>query len=193
MDFKKLSLILLVSSFFFIPVAYGMEEDKQQIVHTKPKVEQRLKELGIELPVLPKGNAKFVPFKIVNSTVYISGQLPVCDGTLQYKGKLGKELSIEEGQEAAKLCTYNVLTYLKEACKGDLDRVQEGVELLVLVNSTDDFILQPQVANAASELINTIFGDNGQHTRAAFSSNSLPSGAAVEIKAIFKLKETSKL
>ena len=193
MKFKKLSLTLLVSIFFLMPAAYAMEEDKQQIVRVKPKVEQRLEELGIKLPVLPKSNAKFVPFKIVNSMVYISGQLPVRDGTLQYKGKLGKELSIEEGQEAAKLCTYNILAYLKDACEGDLERVQEAVRLGVWVNSTDDFTDQPKVANAASELINSIFGENGQHVRAAVGSKSLPFGAAVEIEALFALKGASKL
>lgn len=191
MKFTKLCLSLIVLG--SISMAYGMEEDEQKRVHAKPKVEQRLEELKIKLPVPAKSVASFVPFKIIDSLVFISGQLPVSDGALEYKGKLGKEFKVEEGQEAAKLCTYNILAYLKDACEGDLDRVQEAVRLGVWVNSTDDFTDQPKVANAASELIKSIFGENGQHVRAAVGAKSLPFGAAVEIEALFALKKASKL
>jgi len=194
MKIKKLCLTLIASSFFSIPMAYGMEDDTQrQVVQVKPKIEGRLEELKIKLPTPAKTATSFVPFKIIDNMVYISGQLPVCDGTLLYKGKLGREFKIHEGQKAAKLCTYNILAYLKEACDGDLDRVQECVRLGVWVNSTDDFEDQPKVANAATDLINAIFGENGLHVRAAVGSNSLPFRAAVEIDAIFVLKKMSKL
>ena len=193
MKFTKLCLTLIVSSFFLIPVAWAMEEDKQQIVNTKPKIESRLQELGIKLPDPAKPVSSFIPYVITGSNVYISGQLPVSEGTLQYKGKLGKDLKLKDGEEAAKICIYNVLAYLKSACEGDLERVQKCVRLGVWVNGTDDFMDQPKIANAASALINSIFGEKGQHVRAAVGSNSLPFGAAVEIEALFKLEEMSKL
>ena len=128
------------------------------------------------------------PFKIINKMLYISGQISVDkDGNL-IKGKLGKDMSIEEGKRAAKLCAINIISQVKKACNGDLEKVANCIKLTGYVNSSENFVDQPKVINGASELISSAFGDLGKHTRAAVSANSLPLGVAVEVDAIFELK-----
>ena len=150
-------------------------------------IENKLKELDIELPKAPDPVGAYVAFKKTGKLIFISGQLPIGkDGNL-IKGKIDKELSLTDGQKAAKLCAINILAQAKKAAGGDLDKIKSCIKITGFVNSTDDFVDQPKVINPASEVISTVFGNNGKHARAAVSTNSLPLGAAVEIDAIFEL------
>jgi enamine deaminase RidA (YjgF/YER057c/UK114 family) len=146
-----------------------------------------LKKLNIEIPDAPDPVGAYVAYKIIGNLLYISGQLPVgMDGKI-IKGKIGKDLTIENGQEAAKLCVINIVAQVKKALHGDLSKVKNCIKITGFVNSTDDFKDQPKIINAASEMLTSIFGECGKHTRAAVSSNSLPLGIAVEIDAIFEV------
>ena len=145
-----------------------------------------IEELGITLPeaAAPAGN--YLPFKRIGDLVYVSGQLPLENGQLKYKGKVGADYSVEEGAEAARLCGINILSQLQAACLGNIDWVSACVKLNVFVNSTDDFTDQPAVANGVSDLMAEVFGDAGKAVRAAVSSNALPFGAAVEVEGVFQ-------
>lgn len=151
-------------------------------------IEARLQELGILLPSQPPPAANYVPFVRVGPLVFISGQLPSLNGELKYLGKVGAELSVEKGQEAAQLCALNILAQLKIACEGDLSQVVRCVRLGGFVNSTADFKDQAQVMNGASNLMIDVFGDMGRHARVAVGVNALPFGIAVEVDALFELK-----
>ena len=146
-----------------------------------------LKKLNIELPEPPLPVGAYVAFKKTGKLIFISGQLPIGNDGNPMKGKIGKDLSIEEGQKAAKFCAINILAQAKKAVGGDLDKIKGCIKITGFVNSTDDFIDQPKIINPASELISAVFGDNGKHSRAAISANSLPLGVAVEIDAIFEI------
>ncbi len=148
--------------------------------------EENLKKLNINLPKAPDPVGAYVASKIVGNLVFISGQLPLNSTGQLIKGKIGKELSLEQGQEAAKFCALNIIAQLKKKC-GSLDKVKSCVKITGYVNSIDSFIDQPKVINGASDLISKIFGDKGKHTRAAVSVNSLPLGVAVEIEGIFEI------
>ena len=148
--------------------------------------EEKLKKLNIILPKAPDPVGGYVASKIVGNLVFISGQLPLNSEGKLIKGKIGKELNLEQGQEAAKFCALNLLAQLKKIC-GSLDKVKSCVKITGYVNSTDSFVDQPKIVNGASDLISQIFGDNGKHTRAAVSTNSLPLGAAVEVDGIFEI------
>ena len=150
-------------------------------------IEARLQELGIPLPSQPSPAANYVPFVKVRTLIFISGQLPSLNGELRYKGKLGQEFTIENGQEAARLCALNLLAQLKIGCDGNLNRVVRCIRLGGFINSTDDFKDQSQVMNGASDLMIDVFGEQGRHTRAAVGVNALPFGTAVEVDAIFEL------
>ena len=145
-----------------------------------------LKQLNIELPEAPEPIGAYVAFKKAGKLIFVSGQLPIDKDGKLIKGKVGKELTLQDGQEAAKLCTINMLAQVKKAAGGDLDKIKGCIKITGFVNSTDDFIDQPKIINPASELISAVFGDNGKHARAAISANSLPLGVAVEIDAIFE-------
>ena len=151
-------------------------------------IDARLKELGITLPVPPTPVASYVPYTICGTQVFISGQVPFKDGALKYVGKLGADFSIEVGQAAAQLCAINILSVLKVACEGDLDKVVRCLKLNVFVNATPDYDKQPEVANGASDLIAAVFGEAGKHARAAVGMGSLPRGVAVEVDAIFEIQ-----
>ena len=148
--------------------------------------EENLKKLNINLPKAPDPVGAYVASKIVGNLVFISGQLPLNSEGKLIKGKVGKELNLEQGQEAAKLCALNLLAQLKKI-SGSLDKVKGCVKITGYVNSIDSFVDQPKVINGASDLISKIFGDKGKHTRAAVSVNSLPLGAAVEVEGIFEI------
>ncbi|MFZ9995969.1 MAG: RidA family protein [Pelagibacteraceae bacterium] len=150
-------------------------------------VEEKIKQLNIEIPKSPKPVGAYVAFRIVNKLVYISGQVSFDQNGNLIKGKVGSELSLEQGQEAAKACAINIISQLKSACDGDLEKVKSCIKINGYVNSTDNFLDQPKVINAASELIVNVFGEKGKHARAAVSVNSLPLGAAVEIESIFEI------
>jgi len=141
-------------------------------------IDQLLASLNIFLPTPP-------PYVIEGNRVIISGQLPVNDGQVTFKGKIGHEVSLEEGQMAARLCAINILTQLKVACEGDLGRVQRCLRLGGFVNCIPDFADHAKVINGASDLMVEVFGENGRHARAAIGVSSLPLGAAVEVEATF--------
>ena len=150
-------------------------------------VENKLKELNIILPNPPDPVGAYVAFKKVNNFLYISGQLPISNDGKMIKGKIGKDLTLEDGQRASKLCIINVLAQVKKALDGNLNKVKNCIKITGFVNSSDDFIDQPKVINPASETLSAVFGNKGHHTRAAVSTNSLPLGAAVEIDAILEI------
>ena len=150
-------------------------------------IENKLKELNIELPKAPDPVGAYVAFKKINNLLFISGQLPISSDGKMIKGKIGKNLTLEDGQTASKLCVMNILAQAKKALNGDLNKVKNCVKITGFVNSTDSFKDQPKVINPASETLSVVFGDKGKHTRAAISTNSLPLDAAVEIDAIFEI------
>ena len=150
-------------------------------------IEKKLKELNIELPNAPDPVGAYVAFKKVNNLLFISGQLPISNDGKMIKGQIGKDLTLEDGQKASKLCVINILAQVKKALNGDLNNIKNCVKITGFVNSTDDFKDQPKVINPASETLSAVFGDKGKHTRVAISANSLPLGAAVEIDAIFEI------
>ena len=150
-------------------------------------VQDKLKELKIEIPDAPAPVGAYVAFKIIGKLLYISGQLPIGPKGEIIKGKIGKDLSLEDGQKASRYCVINILSQVKKSLGGDLTKVKNCVKITGFVNSTDDFIDQPKVINPASEILSSVFGENGKHTRAAVSTNSLPLGVAVEIDAIFEI------
>ena len=158
-----------------------MDEEKELVVSEK------LKQLNIELPKAPDPVGAYVAFKKIGNLLFISGQLPIgSDGAIT-KGKIGKNLTLEDGQKASKLCVINILAQASKAMNGDLDKIKNCIKITGFVNSTDDFFDQPKVINPASETLSSVFEDKGKHTRAAISTNSLPLGAAVEIDAIFEI------
>ena len=149
-------------------------------------ISENLKKLNIELPAAPDPVGAYVAYKIIGKILYISGQLPIDkDGNI-IKGKIGENLTLEDGQKASKLCVANILAQAKKALDGDLNKVKNCIKITGYVNSTDQFSDQPKVINPASETISAVFGDEGKHARAAVSVNSLPLGVAVEIDAIFE-------
>ena len=149
-------------------------------------IENRLKELNINLPKAPDPVGAYVASKIVKNLIYISGQLPLDSKGNLIKGKIGKEISLEQGKQAAEICALNLLAQLQKI-SGSLDKVKGCIKITGYVNSIDSFTDQPKIINGASDLISNIFGDEGKHTRAAVSVNSLPLGAAVEVDGIFEL------
>jgi enamine deaminase RidA (YjgF/YER057c/UK114 family) len=151
-------------------------------------IEDNIKKLNINLPNAPDPVGSYVATKIVDKLLYISGQVSIDEKGEFIKGKVGKELNLDEGYEAAKRCALNIVSQAKKACSNDLSRIKSCVKLTGYVNSTDNFTDQPKVINGASDMIASIFGDIGIHTRAAVSTNSLPLGVAVEVDAIFEIK-----
>jgi enamine deaminase RidA (YjgF/YER057c/UK114 family) len=150
-------------------------------------IEQKIKELGFEVPEAPAPLAAYIPSLVEGNLVYTAGQLPVVKGELKYKGKLGKEFTVEDGQKAAELCALNCLGAVKKSI-GDLDKITRIVKLTVFVSSAEGFTDQPKVANGASELLVKIFGENGKHVRSAVGVSELPLGAAVEIEMVAKIE-----
>jgi len=146
-----------------------------------------LKKLNISIPDAPSPVGAYVAFKKVNNFLFISGQLPIDLNGKIIKGKIGKDLTLDDGQKAARLCVINILAQVKKATANDLEKIKSCIKITGYVNSIDDFTDQPKVINPASETLTAVFGDNGKHTRAAVSVNSLPLGAAVEIDAIFEI------
>ncbi len=149
--------------------------------------EENLKKLNIELPKATVPVGSYVATKTVNKLIYISGQISIDASGNLIKGKLGKDLSVEEGYEAAKRCALNIISQAKQAVGNDLTKIKTCIKLTGFVNSTEDFIDQPKVINGASDLMVQVFGKEGAHARAAVSTNSLPLGVAVEVEAIFEL------
>ena len=149
--------------------------------------QKKIDELKIKLPEAKPPVGSYVATKIIGNLLFISGQISISDSGDLIKGKVGKELSTQDGYEAAKRCGLSIVAQAKVACNGDLSKIKSCIKLTGFVNSTEDFTEQPKVINGASDLIATIFGDAGMHTRAAVSTNSLPLGVSVEVDAIFEL------
>ena len=150
--------------------------------------EQNIEKLKIKLPEAKAPVGNYVATKISGKILFISGQISIDENGQLIKGKVGKDLDTEAGYNAAKRCALSIVAQVKNACRDDLTKVKSCIKLTGFVNSTDDFIEQPKVINGASDLIVSIFGNDGMHTRAAVSTNSLPLGVSVEVDAIFELK-----
>ena len=150
--------------------------------------QENLKKLNLNLPEAKAPVGNYVATKISGKMLFISGQISIDENGKLIKGKVGKDLDTEAGYNAAKRCALSIVAQVKNACDDDLTKVKSCIKLTGFVNSTDDFTEQPKVINGASDLIASIFGDNGMHTRAAVSTNSLPLGVSVEVDAIFELK-----
>ena len=149
--------------------------------------ENKIKELKIELPEAKAPVGSYVATKIVGSLLYVSGQISINSNGELIKGKVGKDLTTDDAYKAAERCGLSIVAQAKKACDGDLSKIKSCVKLTGFVNSTEDFTEQPKVINGASDLIASIFGEAGMHTRAAVSTNSLPLGVSVEVDAIFEL------
>ena len=149
--------------------------------------EEKIKELNIELPKPKEPVGAYVASKLVGNLLFISGQISIDEKGVLIKGKLGEDLSTDDGYKAAKRCALSIVAHAKSACKNDLSKIKSCVKLTGYVNSISTFTEQPKVINGASELITSIFGDDGMHARAAVSTNSLPLGVAVEVDAIFEI------
>ena len=150
--------------------------------------EENIKKLNITLPDAKAPVGNYVATKISGKMLFISGQISIDENGQLIKGKVGKDLNTDAGYEAAKRCALSIVAQVKKACENDLSKIKSCVKLTGFVNSSDDFIDQPKVINGASDLIASIFGEMGMHTRAAVSTNSLPLGVSVEVDAIFELK-----
>ena len=148
---------------------------------------QKLEDLKINLPKASDPVGSYVATKISGNMLFISGQISIDENGELIKGKIGKDFNTEDGYNAAKRCGLSIVAQVKKACDNDLSKIKSCIKLTGFVNSTEDFIEQPKVINGASDLIASIFGDSGMHTRAAVSTNSLPLGVAVEVDAIFEL------
>ena len=149
--------------------------------------EKKIQELKIKLPEAKPPVGSYVATKITGNLLFISGQISIAENGELIKGKIGKDLSTEQGYDAAKRCGLSIVAQAKEACNGDLSKIKSCIKLTGFVNSTEDYTEQPKVINGASDLIASIFGDAGMHARAAVSTNSLPLGVSVEVDAIFEL------
>jgi enamine deaminase RidA (YjgF/YER057c/UK114 family) len=149
--------------------------------------EKKIKDLNINLPEAKAPVGNYVATKIVGKLLYISGQISIDEKGELIKGKVGKELDTEQAYQAAKRCGLSIVSQAKNACEGDLSKIKSCIKLTGFVNSIDSFTDQPKVINGASDLMASIFGEAGMHTRAAVSTNSLPLGVAVEVDAIFEL------
>jgi len=150
--------------------------------------EEKIKELRINLPEAKAPVGNYVATKVSGKMLFISGQISIDETGQLIKGKVGKDLDTDAGYNAAKRCALSIIAQVKKACDNDLSKVKSCVKLTGFVNSTDEFIDQPKVLNGASDLIASVFGEAGMHTRAAVSTNSLPLGVSVEVDAIFELK-----
>jgi enamine deaminase RidA (YjgF/YER057c/UK114 family) len=151
-------------------------------------IEAKLAELGIVLPDVPKPVAAYVPFTQSGDLVFTSGQIAIAGGEIKYKGKVGADLSLEEGYQAARLCAINNLAVLKAAA-GSLDKIAQIVKVVVFVNSAAGFTAQPKVANGASELFVEVFGEKGRHARSAVAAPELPLDTAVEVEVIARIAQ----
>ena len=150
--------------------------------------DDKLKELKINLPEAKAPVGNYVATKVSGKMLFISGQISIDETGQLIKGKVGKDLDADAGYNAAKRCALSIIAQVKKTCGNDLSKVKSCVKLTGFVNSTDEFIDQPKVLNGASDLIASVFGEAGMHTRAAVSTNSLPLGVSVEVDAIFELK-----
>jgi enamine deaminase RidA (YjgF/YER057c/UK114 family) len=154
------------------------------------KIGNKLKDIGVELPIISKPAANYLPYtKIKKDKIVVSGQLPMTDGKVKYIGKLGKEMTLEEGQDAARLCALNIIAQLNDNCEGNLDKIVRCIKLDIFINCTEDFTEHSEVADGASNLMIELFGEKGKHARIAVGVNQLPKGAAVEVGGFFAIED----
>jgi len=151
-------------------------------------VEEKAKELGLVIPEAPKPVAAYVPGVRAGEYIYTSGQIPVVNGELKYKGKVGAGVSPEDGYEAARVCALNCLGVIKSMI-GDLDKIEQVVKVVGFVNSAPGFSMQPKVINGASELLGALLGEKGVHARSAVGVNELPLDAACEVEMIIRVRD----
>ena len=151
------------------------------------KTTQRLAELGIELPQAPAPAANYIPFVVTGNLVFVAGQVPVLNGEVKFKGRLGQDMDVDEGYQAARLCGLNLIAQAQAAADGDLDKIKRVVKLGGFVSATPDFTDHPKVINGASDLMAEVFGEAGKHARFAMGAGSLPLGVAVEVDGVFEL------
>jgi enamine deaminase RidA (YjgF/YER057c/UK114 family) len=173
------------------PILYTSATFQQRDIHVSSAIQKRLTEIGVVLPPPGTPGGNYVPFVIVGNLVFMAGQVAREAGRMKYTGKVGRDLSVEDGQAAARLCAVNLLAQLKAACGGDLDRVDRCVRVGGFVNSPPDFVDHPKVVNGASDLMVEVFGERGQHARTAVGVAALPLDSAVEVEAVFLLKRQS--
>jgi enamine deaminase RidA (YjgF/YER057c/UK114 family) len=152
-----------------------------------PSPEQRMLDLGIALPNIPTPIANFVPYRRDKNRIFLAGQICEWNGEVKYRGKLGVDHALQDGQDAARICALNLLAALREACGGSLNRVTSCLRVGGFVNCAPDYLQVPQVINGASDIIHALFGERGLHARTAIGVASLPQGAAVEVDAIFAI------
>jgi enamine deaminase RidA (YjgF/YER057c/UK114 family) len=150
------------------------------------EIEARLKALGVELPPVPAPAANYVPFVVSGRQIFVSGQIPVTAEGVKYIGKVGREISVEDGQKAAMICAVNILAILKSAA-GDLDKIGRIVKLVGFVNGAPDFNEPQKIVNGASDFLVAVLGEHGRHARSAIGVATLPFGVAVEVEAIAEL------
>jgi enamine deaminase RidA (YjgF/YER057c/UK114 family) len=153
------------------------------------RIDSRLEALGITIPTQAQAAGNYVGFVVVHDLVFLAGQVPIENGVRKFVGKVGRDITVEQAQQAARLAATNVLAHLKAACGGDLDRVLRCVRVTGYVNGAEDFLEHPKVINGASDLMVAVFGEAGKHARSAVGAGSLPSGVAVEVEAIFQLRQ----
>ena len=151
------------------------------------KIENKIKELNIQLPDPKPPVGAYVATKFVGNLLFISGQISADENLNLIKGKVGEELTLDQGYKAAERCGLSLLAHAKKACNGDLEKIKSCVKLTGYVNSSNDFTDQPKVINGASDIVVKILGNKGMHTRAAVSVNSLPLGVAVEVDGVFEI------
>lgn len=151
------------------------------------RIEARLAELKIELPKAAAPAANYVPWTISGKTLYVAGQVPFWNGELKFIGRVGEDMTLEQGQQSARLCALNIIAQAKAACGGDLDRVARVLKLTGYVNCVAGFTDQPKVINGASDLMVQVFADAGKHARVAVGANVLPLGVTTEVDAIIEL------
>ena len=151
------------------------------------KIEARLQALSIDLPEAASPAANYIPYVITGSLIFVSGQLPFMNGALSGVGKVGRDLTVEEAREIARICGLNLIAQARAACGGDLDRIARVVKVGGFVNAVEDFDQHPEIINGCSDLMVEVFEDKGRHSRFAVGAGSLPRGVSVEIEAIFEL------
>ena len=151
-------------------------------------IENRLSELGITLPEPAAPVANYVAYVVSGNLVFVSGQVTIGPDGIEYQGKVGDDISVDDAVKAARLCAINILSQVKAACGGDLERVRRCVKLGGFVNSTPEFTDHPKVINGASDLMVDVLGDRGKHARFAVGAGSLPLNVAVEVDAVFEIE-----
>ncbi len=148
--------------------------------------EDKLKQMGLTLPKAPAAAGAYTPTVRVGNLLFVAGQLPYEEGVVKFQGKLGRDVTVEQGYQAARLCALNALAQIKTAL-GSLDGIKRFVRVMGVANCTDEFVDQPKVVDGASELFNAVFGDSGRHARLAIGANSLPKNAAVELEVLVEV------